>query len=154
MRVICRKLIHYETGEEIESSFWLTLGKEYTVFSIILGPRYGISICIQGDGQAGVTYPGVEGFEFIEQKVPSTWITTAREFDGRQVMMLLPERWNYPHFEVALSAGDPKAYQIFCQEVEKIYHELGYDKKEWQGGLPFEGEKMPIARSVDGALKR
>ncbi len=132
MRVVCRKFIHYATGEEMDSSFWLTIGKEYTVFSVILGPRYGLSICIQGDDQAGITYPGIEGFEFVEQKIPSTWIATIRELANRKVMMLLPRSWDYPDFEEALAEGESKASILFYKEVELIYQELGYDKAEWK----------------------
>ena len=49
MKVVCRRVVSATTGEELERSPWLTIGREYSVLEIVASPDGGVSLRLVGD---------------------------------------------------------------------------------------------------------
>lgn len=125
MKVLCRKIIS-PTGKDLgESSPWLKVGNEYVVFAMLIAEDSGIQIYIQTEHYNEPHFSSLIGFEFINQNIPSSWITVFRESNGRKVMTMLPASWNYDNFFEDMEDQNPKAIELFNMEVKEIYHEEG-----------------------------
>lgn len=124
MRVICRRIISQTTGEDMGSSSpWLKLDKEYVVLALSCGENIGIHIYIQTENFNDPYFVGIQGFEFVNQHIPSSWITVASESYGRKVLTMLPASWNYDDFFEDMNDQKPEAIKLFNKEAELIYRE-------------------------------
>lgn len=125
MKVKCQKVIS-QTGKDLgESSPWLKVGNEYVVLAIVLVEKSGVQVYIQTEHYDEPHFSSVIGFEFINQNIPSSWVTVFSESYGRKVMTCLPASWNYDSFFEDMENQDPKAIELFNKEVEQIYREEG-----------------------------
>ncbi len=98
MKVLCRNIISHTTGENLGNiSPWLRRGKEYIFLAISYVENLGFDIYIQTEDRNELAFFSVKGFEFIDQKIPSSWVTVLNEPYGRKVM-ILPSSWNYDNF--------------------------------------------------------
>ncbi len=84
-----------------------------------------VHIYIQTEDYNEPGFISVNGFEFLNQQMPSSWITVFSESHGRKVMTMLPKSWNYDSFFEDMENQDPKAIELFNKEVEQIYKEEG-----------------------------
>lgn len=125
MKVLCRKIIS-PTGKDLgENSPWLKLGNEYIVLAIVFAGNSGLQIYLQSEDQHEPHFFSVVGFEFINQNIPSSWITKFTEAHSRKVMTMLPLSWNYESFFDDIENQDLKAIELFNKEAEQIYREEG-----------------------------
>lgn len=124
MKVKCRTIMSSVTHEKLdEDSPWLKIGSEYVVLAITVGPRQGISIYIQTEHHNEPAFVNVNGFEFLSQIIPSSWVTKISEIYDCKIITMLPASWNYDGFFEDMEEQDPKAIQLFNKEIEKIYRE-------------------------------
>lgn len=99
MLVVCRKSIDCITKEDLGmSSPWLKVNQEYVVVAVSFGPQMVASIYIQTEQYNEPRFSPIDGFEILDQTIPSSWITVVREVYGHKVMTLLPASWNYDSF--------------------------------------------------------
>ena len=125
MKIKCNKIIS-PTGKNLgDDSPWIKLNNEYVVLAMTFTEQSGIYVYIQTEHYDEPHFTSLIGFEFLNQKIPSSWITVFKETRGRKSMTLLPESWNYGSFFEDIGNEDPKAVELFNQEVEKIYREEG-----------------------------
>lgn len=125
MKVLCRKIIS-PTGKDLgEDSPWLKVGNEYVVLALIIVEGSGMQIYIQTEAQDEPYFFSLIGFEFINQNIPSLWITKITEAYDRKVMTMLPSSWDYESFFEDMNDQNPKAIALFNKEVEQIYREEG-----------------------------
>src|SRR3990167_10008627 len=126
MKVFSRKIISRTTGEDLgDSSPWLHKNKEYIVLALNYFEGTGLDIYIQTEDHNEPRFMSVNGFEFINQNPPSSWVTVFSESYGRKVMTVLPASWNYTSFFEDMENQDPKAIELFNKEVEQMYREEG-----------------------------
>lgn len=125
MKVICRKIISPVTKKELEKSPWLTVGKEYLVLAFALYTN-DPCIFIISDHYDQPVFSPLSGFEFIDNKAPSSWITVFQENNGCKFAKSLPASWNYDSFFEDLTNDEPKAIKLFNEEAKKIYEEEGW----------------------------
>lgn len=125
MKVKCQKIIS-PTGKDLgRSSPWLTVGNEYVVLAITLVEKSGMQIYIQTEHYDEPHFSSLIGFEFINQTIPSSWITKVSESHSRKVMTMLPANWNYDSFFEDVENQEAKAIKLFNEEVEQIYRGEG-----------------------------
>lgn len=123
MRVLCRKIISPSGKDLGKNSPWLKVGNEYIVLAIIFAENSGLQIYIQTEDQDEPHFFSLTGFEFINQKIPSSWITKTTETYGRKIMTMLPASWNYESFFEDIENQELKTIELFNQEVEKMHTE-------------------------------
>jgi hypothetical protein len=125
MKVLCRKIIS-PTGKDLgDNSPWLKLNNEYIVLTIVFAEKSGLQIYIQTENHDEPRFFSISGFEFINQNIPSSWITKLIEVHGRKVMKMLPASWDYESFLEDMENQDLTAIELFNKEVEKMYREEG-----------------------------
>jgi len=124
VKVMCRKIISHTTGEDLgKSDPWLTVGNEYIILAMDYLETEGFQIYIQSENYNEPIFTHIIGFEFVSQKIPSSWITTVSNSYGRKVITMLPASWNYDSFFEDIENEEPKAVELFNQEAKKIYEE-------------------------------
>jgi hypothetical protein len=128
MKVLCKKIISAITKEELteQNPLWiprLIKGNEYTVLALSYCEGSGLQIYIQTEDNGEPGFFDLDGFEFLNQKIPMSWVTVFSESYGRKVMTILPSSWNYESFFEDIENEDPKAVELFNKEVEQIYRE-------------------------------
>lgn len=94
MKVVCRRLASATTGEQLSSSPWLTIGREYLVLEIEAKPARAVSFLVEGD-QPGPTLWDSTLFELVTSHVPSVWVAG---LDDSGVLTLAPEQWQSSDF--------------------------------------------------------
>ena len=123
MKVKCRNIISPITKENLgESSPWLTRDKEYVVLAIEMNLETGINILIQTDHYNDPVFIALDGFEVIEQNIPSNW---SKKYERNSSCYFMPESWMYSTFYEELEDQAEKAMFFFKKESELIYREEG-----------------------------
>lgn len=121
MKVKCLKIISATTHEDLgKDSPWLTIGKEYTVLSIAVTPRGGISIYFQSDDRNEPIFSTLLGFEVTSNYLPSNWSV---KFNKHNEYYMMPASWMYDSFLEDLEDQEEKAMQLFEAEARVIYEE-------------------------------
>lgn len=123
MKVLCRKIISPGGKDLGENSPWLKVGNEYIVLAIVFVENAGIQIYIQTEHHNEPHFFSLTGFEFINQNIPSQWITKITEANGRKVMTMLPASWNSESFYEDMEDQNPRAIELFNKEAEQMYRE-------------------------------
>lgn len=125
MRVKCKRIISAATGEDISykpnQSF--TLERDYVVLGIRCTVKTGIELLIITDHYNSLARVHSQGFEFISQYIPSSWISQVSLYYDIQEMWLLPESWSEKGFFSAFDDEVPEAMEKFRKEVIKMYDE-------------------------------
>ena len=93
--------------------------------AIVLVENSGMQIYIQTEDNHEPHFFSLAGFEFINQNIPSLWITKIAEAHDPKVMTMLPASWNYESFFEDIENQDLKAIELFNKEVEQMYREEG-----------------------------
>jgi hypothetical protein len=127
MIIKCNKIISQTTGKDLgDESSWLKKGDQYLVLALTLSRARGLHVFIQTNHYDEPGFFSLDGFEMISQHIPTAWITHIENIANDQVVTMLPESWNYPDFFEEISDENPKAVQLYNQEVEKLYKEEGW----------------------------
>ena len=118
MKVICRKIFSPNTSKDLgDSSPWFKVGNEYLILSICFIEKYGIEIYVQSEHHHEPCFVNITGFEFIDQKIPSSWICVFSKNYERNAMTLIPKSWNYPTFFEDIEDENPEAVALFNKEA-------------------------------------
>lgn len=89
MKVQCNLLRSPATGKILESSPWLTIGKEYVVISIVSGLAGKVMLhLVTDDGSFG--FFDVDCFLTTDQSIPSNWVG---QIDDHGDLELAPASW-------------------------------------------------------------
>jgi hypothetical protein len=114
MKVRCIRLEDVN-GNEVASSFWLELGRIYTVLSVEV---YADSVLLRvdtGDRDKVALHP-VRVFEVIDNSIAPTWRVHLRT----PLLSLEPEAWAREGFWEEFFDGDSEPGRVFEEERMKI----------------------------------
>jgi hypothetical protein len=126
MKVRCKKIISEITKKDLGNvSPWVTLDKEYIVLAIDIESQ-NITILIQSDGHYEPFYSSLDGFEIVDQQIPSNWGIKISDFYDQVIYQMMPKIWMYDSFFEEVEDEDPKAIALFNAETEIIYREAGW----------------------------
>ena len=120
MKVRCIKLIDEDSGEALENSSWLTIGKEYHVLSVHM--QHGLPVKFQTIGNDGATpaYHNANQFEIVTGFIPSNWII---DFESESYFKLFPKEWCKPGFWEDYFNDMPEAIDLFNSVKQKLFRE-------------------------------
>ena len=145
MRVRCKK-VYTEEGEKTQigsCSKKLTVGKEYTVLTLVIHGKDG-HFQFEGDNGDLIMFDA-DQFEQVSQHIPSNWELKFKTCeDGLHYLRLAPEKWNkarYPsgngfYEEIIKENGPlenwrtypedmvPEVVKLYLKETEIIYSYL------------------------------
>jgi len=129
MRIKCNRIISSATKEDLGGvSPWLKRGNEYTVLAIDWSSKFGMQVFIQTEHYNEPHFVDLEGFEITSQKIPSSWITTTKQFGDQLLVTMLPKSWStHDGFFEELDDERPEIVALFNKEAELIYHEEGVE---------------------------
>lgn len=120
MKIECIKIFN-NRGEELETSSWLTIGKEYIVLEVLCHMDKGYSYRIVSDDSS--SSPGVfkaTQFRIVNSKQPSNWVTSIK---NNGLIVVGPKSWRVSGFWEDCYDQDPKALEIYKREAKIIYEE-------------------------------
>ena len=120
MKVLCSRLIDEKTGNVINQSPWLTLGKTYHVLEI--WHSFGkptLFRLLSDDGYTPALYDASQ-FEMLTNVIPSNWIVSMKV---SEFFSLTPKTWDVPNFWESFFDGDPHAKKIFSDTYNFIVDE-------------------------------
>lgn len=109
MKVVCRRLVSATIGEQLRSSPWLTIGRQYVVLEIEASPVRGVSFRLEGD-EPGPGLWDSRLFELVTENVPSVWTAGLSESG---VLTLAPTSWQRSGFWESYFDGVPEAVDVF-----------------------------------------
>lgn len=121
MRVVCRKIVSATTGEEVRTSPWLTVGREYVVLEMVAEPGGVVELRLLGDESEGG--PGLWDARLftVSSPAPSSAWTVAIHGDG--AVRIGPAAWRRPGFWEAFFDGDRDAVAEFEEATEAMLAE-------------------------------
>ena len=122
MKVRCIQIVDEDTGQIIQNSSWLTVGREYHVLSVLI--EYGKPLEFQLIADDGTTpcYNQAIQFEVISNIIPPNWVAA---WDPGVCFKLSPEKWLGKGYWEDYFNGVSEAISIFESEKEKIIkHDL------------------------------
>jgi len=124
MKVLCKKAISRDTGEDLrESSPWVKIDKEYVVLAFVYTKERGFDMYIESENYSELALISFSGFEFISQYISSSWVTEVSNKYGEEIIKTLPGSWNYESFFDDLEDEEEHAMKLFHEEAQKIYDE-------------------------------
>ena len=120
MKVKCKSIFNEHTKQYENVSHWLTMGKEYTVLSILVYDNrilYGLI----DDGSN--LFPGAhEAFQFevVSHKIPTNWKINP----GTLALFTLgPQAWEEDEFWDLCHDGDAHAIEVYKREATFILNQ-------------------------------
>jgi hypothetical protein len=126
MIVKCNKIISFVTKENLgDKSPWLVKGNEYVILALDWSSKGGIEAYIQTEHYKEPRFISLNGFEFISQTIPSSWVTKIQDLGDEKIVTMLPASWSYDGFFEDVENQKLKAIELFNKEVEQIYREEG-----------------------------
>jgi hypothetical protein len=120
MKVRCIRIISDSTGERLESSTWLTVGKIYHVLEIFHNFEKRMELRVPSDDDMSPTLNQIDQFELVSGHLPSNWIAVVEP--GR-FFKLTPRSWSAPGFWEKCFDGDSDAEETFWAEQKRIVAE-------------------------------
>ncbi len=120
MKVRCIELLDEDTGEVLDSSSWLTVGKVYHVLSVNMEDGLPIKFQLVSDDEQIPAYHDANQFEIITNIIPKGWIA---DFVSKSHFRLSPKAWSQPGFWEAYFDGEPEAIELFNAEKNRIFGE-------------------------------
>lgn len=117
MKVKCIRLIDEQTGEPLESSSWLSVGKEYHVLSVNIDDGLPIKFQLIGDDGQTPAYHDANQFEIVTNNIPEGWVI---DFVSKSHLRLSPKGWSKPGFWEDYFDGIPEAIELFNAEKAAI----------------------------------
>jgi hypothetical protein len=119
MRVICQRIESPTTGEELSTSSWLTVGKEYVVLSVLASPGKDVSLQILDDTGPGPSVWDADLFVTSSDRISSIWTVSI----GEEGLSLAPASWQRPGFWEEYFDGRPDAVAAFEQGRDALLAE-------------------------------
>jgi hypothetical protein len=120
VKVKCVVLLDEHTGANLQTSPWLTIGKEYLVLGIYLPFAGTLMFRLLGDDGATPALHDASQFEVISGFLPSEWKV---EMVPRKYLSLEPEPWLAPGFWDAYFNLDPDAKAVFDRSFKRMVEE-------------------------------
>lgn len=117
MKVRCVGFLDEDTGETLESSSWLTIGKEYHVLSVNMEDSLPIKFQLISDDEETPAYHDANQFEIVTNAIPEGWIV---DFVSKSHFRLSPKAWAQPGFWEAYFDGELEAIELFNAEKNII----------------------------------
>jgi hypothetical protein len=111
MRVLCNRIASPTTGEDLETSAWLSVGREYDVLEVVAYPEGEVLLRLLGDDPSGG--PGLWDSRLFTTKstaMPADWAATV---DDAGALHLGPAKWQRDGFWEAFFDGDPDAIRDY-----------------------------------------
>ena len=110
MKVRCERLLSPTTGEPIERSPLLTVGREYLVLSVIAQPGTRVLIRLIDDEGHSPSLWDVRMFTTTSTRIPPNW-GICLDKDG--VLTIEPTEWQHDGFWEKYFDGDTRAVTEF-----------------------------------------
>lgn len=114
MRVRCIRIPSPVEGAVLESSPWVTVGREYTVLSLIATFKGFIRLQLRIDDERGLRYFASDCFVTVDTSIPPNWIARVR--DGGH-LEFAPESWQAVGFWESYYDDDPAAREAVDREL-------------------------------------
>jgi hypothetical protein len=110
MKVRCLRIASPATGEELDKSSWLTVGREYVVLQIVALPGREVLLRLEGDkpGSPGLWESSL--FETVDTGIPASWSAHVDE-DGN--LSIGPDAWRRQGFWDDFFDDDPEAVREY-----------------------------------------
>jgi hypothetical protein len=120
MKVRCIQLLDEDSGEAIESSSWLSVGRVYHVLSIHMQAGYQLKFQLIGNDGITPAFHSAEQFEVTSDHIPSNWSVSSVAGSHFE---LAPRAWSSPGFWESYFDGDSDALSLFEREQEAMLEE-------------------------------
>jgi hypothetical protein len=95
MKVRCIRIINSVTGEEIQSSPWLTIRRDYIVLSVDVDQNKEVLFRLISDNSPSPVLFNSRQFEVVDGRLPSNWVAWN---DETGAFGLRPKEWLRPGF--------------------------------------------------------
>jgi hypothetical protein len=112
MRVRCAKLINEQTGQQIEKSPWLSIGKVYLVLEVSVSERKHVKFRLMSDDNDTPALHEFSQFEPVSDAIPKCWVTL---FEPGRYLCLTPSAFAQPGFWERYFDGEEAARQTFLE---------------------------------------
>ena len=120
MRVRCTKLINERTGQLINTSPWLAVGKVYLVLEILVREQKYVKFRLVSDDNNTPAFHDSSQFELVSDVVPKCWIAT---FEPSQDFYLLPSTFAQQGFWERYFDGDDEVRHAFEEVLNALEEE-------------------------------
>ena len=124
MKVKCKKFLSpFGDGMELESSGFLTIGREYIVLAIDINKRNVCKVYIEDDSKELPGYFDIRQFDVVSNYIPSRWVIEYREeFNS---LAFYPKSWveHEDFWDRFIDDHDPEMIALFEKERDLIYEE-------------------------------
>ena len=117
MKVRCERLESPTTGEPLEQSPLLTLGREYLVLSVIAEPGARVLVQLIDDQEKSPSIWDARLFSSASTRIPHIWEI---RIDAHGVLTLGPADWQRDGFWEAYFDGDPLAVAQFDSALNAL----------------------------------
>jgi hypothetical protein len=121
MKVKCINIFNQHTKEFKQSSYWLTIGREYIVLEVNIFTEKKVLYRLVGDNPN--ESPGLycsSQFEIISGKIPSNWLVSQI---NNNVINLSPASWSHLGFWEDCFDLEPEALEVYKKEARIIARE-------------------------------
>ena len=118
MSVRCNRIVSPTTGEEMATSPWLTVGREYDVLEVVSEPGREVLLRVVTDESASPGLWDSRLFTTVETHIPRTWSVVVHA-DGS--VTLGPTAWRSPGFWESYFDGDSEAVREYELVVETLH---------------------------------
>ncbi|MDR3477370.1 MAG: hypothetical protein P4M14_04995 [Gammaproteobacteria bacterium] len=121
MKVKCINIYNENTKQFEQSSYWLTIGKEYVVLEMKIYPGKNILYRLIGDNinKSPGMYNAAQ-FEVASEKISSRWKISQLKSGS---LSLSPESWQRIGFWEECYDLDPQALEVYKCEAQIILEE-------------------------------
>lgn len=117
MKVKCVQILDEDTGDILENSSWLSIGREYHVLSVNMDDGSPLKFQLIGDDGQSPAYHDANQFEVVCNEIPEDWII---DFVSKSYLRLFPKAWSEPGFWEAYFDGEPEAVNLFNKVKDNI----------------------------------
>ncbi len=124
MTIKCIKYLD-PSGNELNGSDDLTIGKVYKVISIFIGfkddnleEENEIDYQIMGDIEESVFYVSADGFEVVDPTLSANWVYMHDK--EKKYIHIAPKAWHEEGFLEKYFDDDDEAILIFNEELKKL----------------------------------
>lgn len=126
-----------EAGYKKTSTFNIKIGKDYTVYSMIMW-RDTLDYLILGEDSEDPSWYPAELFEVVNHLLPLVWYFTFDKYKNYKGEESQTAIWGYkemisdPDYHIALTEGKPEALEIFYKRQRQIdeFEKLNQFKKK------------------------
>lgn len=117
MKVVCTRLPPSPAGDRLETSPWISVGREYYVTSVLARPDGEVRIQAILDDRRSLGWFDSMYFMTVDGNVPDEWSAQIREGG---VLELAPRSWLATGFWEAYYDGDPASIDAVEEELRHV----------------------------------